>query len=133
VGKASIISGGKYRQLQPSLQLHQVLSAGLSPLGVLRPNRRADLQLLADDGQQRKGRLRARRQDEAGITQATQQHGETETVVIATPPPDHRQVQRRQRVAPNDLAFISREGKQLGTFRRSQQTATRHDRHSFFV
>jgi hypothetical protein len=130
VNEAVVVGGSERRQVQPCLQLQQVLAPGFRPLRVLRPGVRLNAQLAADDVQQGRGRLRIRRQGETGIAQVAQLYRETEPVVIAAPLADHRQVGFGEGVMPDEVVVSSREGKQAGAVGGRQQTAARHGQSS---
>lgn len=124
--RPAVIGPGEHPQVQPGLQFRQVLPAGLRALRIVRPQGRVEAQLAADERQQVRRRLALGGQGESRMAEVAELHGETQPVMGAAPPPDHREVGVGEGVMADEFVDGLGESQQAGALGRRQPTAAGH-------
>ena len=101
---------------QPGQQLQKVASPRSVALGIEIPHMDGHFKLFGDDIENRTVRPFVTRKHSSGITKVAHQYSDAEAVVLPAVLPDERQIRFRQRVQPNQLSLICREGEQFKAF-----------------
>ncbi len=113
-------------QLQVGAQFLGMLAAGHVALAVLCPTHRVGLDLLGHPHDDRLGQLAVGAQRIAGVAQQAELHRETQTVGVAAPLADQRQVGVVEGVVADQIILVFRQRKQGVPLHGREDQATRH-------